>query len=242
MKIEFLGHASFLLTTSAGTRIVTDPFDPGAYPDALKYRQFDGDANIVTVSHEHSDHGAAGIVGGSPIIIKGDGKFKVAEADVSGFRTCAGTTGDHGQNPETAYVEFLGIATYHDDDRGAKRGRNTVFVISADGLRIAHMGDLGHVLTADQAAEIGAVDVVMVPVGGYYTIDAAQAWKVVEQLSARIVIPMHYANEKCLFPIAGVEDFIAGRPNVMREGVTTFEVGPSNLPEEQSVVVLEPAL
>ena len=98
------------------------------------------------------------------------------------------------------------------------------------------MGDLGHVLTADQAAEIGAVDVIMVPVGGYYTIDAAQAWRVIDQLNARIAMPMHYSNDKCLFPIAGVEDFIAGRPNVVREGVSSIEVTPANLPAQQTVI------
>lgn len=218
MKIEYLGHASFLLTTSAGTRIVTDPFDPAAYPDALKYRGFDETADIVTISHDHGDHSAASMVKGNPMIIKGDGKYKAEE------------------------VEFLGVGTFHDDDRGSKRGKNTVFVISVDGLRIAHMGDLGHVLTADQAAEIGAVDVVLIPVGGYYTIDAEQAGKVADQLSAQIVIPMHYANEKCSFPIAGVDDFIAGKPNVTREGVTSFEITPDTVPHEQSVVVLEPTL
>lgn len=218
MEIQYLGHASFLLTTSAGTRIVTDPFDPSAYPDTLKYRRFTGSADIVTLSHEHRDHAAASIVGGYPIIIKGDGKFKAAE------------------------VEFIGIGTFHDDEHGAKRGRNTVFVISVDGLRIAHLGDLGHVLTSDKAAEIGGVDVALVPIGGNYTIDAEQAWKVVEQLGARVVIPMHYANDKCLFPIAGVEGFIAGKPNVTREGATSIKISHEHLPDQQTVIVIEPAL
>jgi len=218
MKIEYLGHASFLLTTDAGTRIVTDPFDPEAYKDSLRFRAIREPADIVTLSHEHGDHSAAHLVSGSPIIIKGNGKFIANE------------------------VEFAGIGTYHDDSQGARRGGNTVFVISVDGLRIAHLGDLGHVLTADQAAEIGSVDVALVPVGGYYTIDAAQAWEVVGQIDARVAIPMHYRNEKCCFPIAGVDEFIKGRPNVMREGVSSFEIGTQNLPDERWVVVLEPSL
>lgn len=225
MKIDYLGHASFLLTTSAGTRIVTDPFDPAGYPDKMKYRPFRGTADVVTVSHEHADHGAVSLVGGSPVIVKGDGKFRVDEV-----------------GSEEAFIDLLGVGTFHDDERGSKRGRNTVFVISAEGLHIAHMGDLGHVLTADQAAEIGAVDVVMVPIGGYYTINAEQAWKVADQLSAQIIIPMHYANDKCSFPIATVDDFIAGRPNVKRTGVTSIEIGPDDIPDEPTVVVLEPSL
>jgi L-ascorbate metabolism protein UlaG (beta-lactamase superfamily) len=218
VKIQYLGHASFLLVTNSGTRIVTDPFDPAAYPDTMRYKRFEGCADIVTISHDHRDHSEADVVKGNPVIIKGVGKFKAEE------------------------VDFLGVGTFHDDEKGSKRGKNTVFVISADGLTVAHMGDLGHVLTADQAAEIGAVDVVLLPIGGYYTIDPEQAWKVADQLSAQIVIPMHYANEKCSFTIAGVEAFTAGRANVTRKGVSTLEVTRETVPAEQQVIVLEPSL
>ena len=94
-------------------------------------------------------------------------------------------------------------------------------------------------LTADQAAEIGAVDVALIPVGGYYTIDAAEAQRVAEQIEARIVIPMHYRTSKCDFPIAGVDDFLAGKPNVVRQGSSVLEVTKDSLPEEQRIVVLE---
>ncbi len=218
MKIQFLGHASFLITTDAGTRIVTDPFDPAAYVGRLSYRAFDEPADVVTQSHEHGDHSGTSTVKGCPVIIKGAGKFKANE------------------------VEFLGVETYHDCSRGAERGRNTVFVMAVDGMRVAHFGDLGHVLTADQAAEIGAVDIALIPVGGYYTIDAAKAWEVAGQVSAQIVIPMHFANEKCLFPIAGVDEFTAGKPRVTREGVTTLEIRAEDIPAEMTIVVLEPTL
>lgn len=218
MKIQYLGHASFLITTDAGTRVVTDPFDPAAYEGKMTYRAFNEPADAITLSHEHKDHSGAHVVTGSPVIIKGNGRFMAKE------------------------VGFLGVGTYHDAEHGAKRGGNTVFVISVDGLRIAHMGDLGHVLTADQAAEIGSVDVALVPVGGFYTIDAEQASRVAEQISARIVVPMHYSNPKCSFPIAGVEDFTAGKTNVTREGGTTLEVSAADLPSSPRIVVLEPAL
>lgn len=218
MKIQFLGHSSFLITTDAGTRIVTDPFDPDKYKDSLLYRPYTEAADIVTLSHEHADHGAAHIVAGSPIIIKGNGKFVASE------------------------VEFLGVETYHDESHGAERGRNTVFLIGADELRIAHMGDLGHVLSADQAAEIGKVDVALIPVGGYYTIDATKAAKVAEQIEAKIVIPMHYSNEKCSFPIAGVDQFIRDKSNVIRQGSSIIEIRKETLPQEQQIVLLDYAL
>ncbi len=219
MTIEYLGHASFLLTTDAGTRIVIDPFDPKAYTQkAFGYRAFQESADIVTISHDHHDHNAAHEVKGSPIIIKGNGKFIAKE------------------------VEFEGVGTWHDDARGAKRGGNTVFIISVDNLRIAHLGDLGHVLTADQAAQIGNVDIAMIPVGGTYTINAAQAWEVAAQIDAQIIIPMHYHTQKCDFPIAGVEEFVKGHPRVTRMSTTTLDINRENIAKEQSVVILEPRL
>jgi L-ascorbate metabolism protein UlaG (beta-lactamase superfamily) len=134
------------------------------------------------------------------------------------------------------------VETSHDDAHGEQRGKNNVFVVSADGLRVAHMGDLGHVLNADQAAEIGTVDVALVPVGGYYTIDAAQASKVVEQVGAKIVIPMHYSSDKCLFPIAGVDGFLEGKPDVIRQGTPEVDVTKAALPTKRQIIVLETAL
>jgi len=218
MTIQFLGHSSFLITTSAGTRIVTDPFDPADYGGQFGYRRFGQPADIVTVSHEHRDHSRHEVVKGSPLVIKGGGKFAAGDA------------------------EFLGVATFHDQSNGAQKGRNTVFVISADELRVAHMGDLGHVLTADQAAEIGAVDVLLVPVGGNYTIDAAQADKVADQVGAKVVVPMHFRSEKCSFPITGVEAFTRGKANVTQQRGSTLEVTRSSLPADRQIVVLEPAL
>jgi L-ascorbate metabolism protein UlaG (beta-lactamase superfamily) len=215
MTIRFLGHSSFLITTGAGTRILTDPFDPADYGDEFNYAAFTGPVEVVTISHDHRDHSGYRKIKGSPVIIKGQGTFGAEDA------------------------EFLGVATCHDAAQGAQRGANTVFVISADGLRIAHMGDLGHVLTADQAAEIGNVDVALIPVGGYYTIDAEQAGRVAEQVDANIVIPMHYLTDKCSFPIAGVEEFVRGKANVSRPGRSLLKVTKESLPSERQIVVLK---
>lgn len=219
MRIKYLGHASFVITTDAGTRVLTDPFDATEYPDKLLFDKIEEAVDVVTVSHGHRDHaGNLADLPGAPVIIRGNGKF-VAEG-----------------------VDFLGVETFHDSVRGGQRGGNTVYVMTADGLRVAHMGDLGHVLTSDQAAEIGAVDVVLVPVGGYYTVDAEEAARVVEQIDARIIIPMHYRNEKCLFPIAPVDDFIAGKDNVVRAERPELEISTDSLPAETQIVVLETAL
>ncbi|MCE5313665.1 MAG: MBL fold metallo-hydrolase [Armatimonadota bacterium] len=218
MRIQFLGHASFLITTSAGTKILTDPYNPGAYPGVISYSVFDEPVDIVTISHEHNDHKAVHLIKGHPMVIRGNGKFSA-----------------HG-------VEFWGVETFHDAQHGAKRGRNTVFIISADDLRIAHMGDLGHVLTADQASEIGTVDIVMIPTGGNFTIDARQAATVAGQIGAKIVIPMHYRTAKCAFDIAGVNEFTEGKPNVTLQKSSVLEVAAGQLPAAQQIIVLEPAL
>lgn len=218
MRIQYLAHASFLITTSAGTRIVTDPFDPKIYTQELYYREFNEPADIVTISHEHGDHCGIRVVKGSPVVIKGNGKF-IADK-----------------------VEFLGVATYHDESHGEQRGKNTVFVIRVDGLRIAHLGDLGHVLTADQAVEIGAVDVAFIPVGGYYTIDVAKAEKVSEQLKAKIVIPMHYKTDRIELPIVGVDEFTRGKDNVIYKDDSILDVTAGSMPDIRQIVVLKPAL
>lgn len=218
MKIKYLAHASFLITTSSGTRVVTDPVNPECYEGSITYGRFDEQADVVTISHEHRDHANADIVRGNPMVIRGNGKFIAAG------------------------VEFFGVETFHDTAHGAERGKNTVFVISADGLSVAHLGDLGHVLNADQAAEVGAVDVALIPVGGFYTIDAIQAARVAEQIDARIIMPMHYATPKCTFPIAGVEEFLSGKPNVERPGKSEIEVTRDSLPAEPTIVVLDYAL
>jgi L-ascorbate metabolism protein UlaG (beta-lactamase superfamily) len=218
MRIKYLGHSSFLITTDDGVKILTDPYDPAKYVGRLMFKLLDEPVDIVTISHHHNDHSAFGLIEGTPVIIRGNGKFMANG------------------------VDFLGVETFHDADRGAERGRNTVFIITANDMRIAHLGDLGHVLTADQAAEIGSVDVALVPIGGNVTIDGEQAEKVADQIGAQIVIPMHYRNTKCLFDIAGVDEFLQGKPNVARPGRSELNVSADTLPQAREIVVLEPTL
>jgi len=117
-----------------------------------------------------------------------------------------------------------------------------VFVFEADGLRVCHCGDLGHLLTPQQVAAIGRVDVLLVPVGGTFTLDAAGARKVAAQLEARVAIPMHYKTDKLGFDIAGVEEFLRGQANVKRVGAPEVELGTDTLPPAPEVWVLEHAL
>lgn len=213
MKVKWLGHASFLLTSDKGTKIITDPYTVGG---GLSYGQINESADVVTVSHEHGDHNNASAVGGKPVIIKG-----AVNQDVKG-------------------IKLHGVSVFHDESNGKERGTDTVFTFAIDKLKVCHLGDLGHLLTEQQAKDIGPVDVLFIPVGGFFTIDAANATKVCEQLKPKVIIPMHFKTSKCGYPIAGVEDFLKGKASVKKETGSEIEV--KTLPASAEIRVLQPAL
>ncbi|MBI2587637.1 MBL fold metallo-hydrolase [Candidatus Amesbacteria bacterium] len=207
MEITYLGHASFRLKGKTAT-VVTDPYDE-------KLAKFPRDvaADIVTVSHDHFDHNAVKSVQGLAFSVQGPGEYEVKG------------------------VSIIGVHTWHDDKNGAERGENTVYIMEMDGLRLAHLGDLGHKLSQEQLDEMGPIDVVLVPVGGVYTIDAKMAAEVVKQVDPGVAIPMHY---KQLNPeLGGVEDFLKemGKPGV--QPVPKYVISADRLPTELQVVVLE---
>ncbi len=200
MKIRWLGHACFLITSSKGTRILTDPFD-----ETVGYAVPSVEADYVTVSHEHFDHNAVKFVKGRPRVIRGEGTHQLGD------------------------VTAHGVHTFHDEARGAKRGENTVFVFDVDGIRLCHLGDLGHVPAQDQVSAIGKVDVLLIPVGGTYTIDAAAAAKVTEMLAPRVVVPMHYKTDAMSFPIEPVDAYLKKVGGGTRTGSTTLELTEKDL-------------
>lgn len=218
MKIQYLGHASFRLTDSAGVSIVTDPYEPGGYDGAVGYGKQTEPADIATISHEHGDHNYPAAVPGNPEVVKGVGRHLVKG------------------------IEINGVASYHDGKEGAERGPNTMMCFKLDGINVCHAGDLGHQPTDVQKAAIGQVDVLLVPVGGVFTVDAAGASKVVEALNPKIVIPMHFKTDKCGFPLAKPDDFLAGKANVQNTGSSQIELDRASLPASTQVVLLSPAL
>lgn len=215
MKLKWLGHASFLITAADGTKIITDPYTPGG---PLTYAPIAESADIVTVSHEHGDHNNAGAVKGNPQLIKG-----------AGSKTVKG-------------VAVKGVASFHDAAKGAQRGQNTIFSITVDGMRIVHLGDLGHTLNADQVKEVGAADILLTPVGGNFTIDAQTAAQVAEALKAKVVVPMHFKTAHCAYPIDDAEPFLKGRSNVRRVDGSEAEFTKERLPKTTETVVLKHAL
>lgn len=215
MKVKWYGHSAFKLEVQ-GLRIIIDPYESGAY-GGLSYGKIEDEADIVLTSHDHADHGYTKDIKGKFEVIKKEG-----ERQIKG-------------------VNIKAIPSYHDSKKGKERGNNLIFVIEAEGLRIAHMGDLGHVLDEELAKKIGTVDVLFIPVGGFYTIDAKEADKVVEQIDPKIVIPMHYKTEKCNFPISSVDEFLKGK-DYERLEVSEWEVKKENLPQKRKIVVLKHAL
>jgi len=213
MKIKWLGHASFMITSETGIKIITDPYEPD---ERLKYGEINESADIVTVSHEHGDHSNVSGVWGNPEAIRGTAKVK--------------------------RIEFEGIPTYHDDAEGQQRGKNTIFCFEVDGVRVCHLGDLGHLLSDKQMAELGSVDILLIPVGGNYTIDAKVAGQICDRLKPKVIIPMHFKNDKCIFPIAGVDEFLQGKEGVSRLDTSEAEFKQGELPATTKTVVLKPAL
>lgn len=213
MDISYLGHSCFRLN-NRDLSVVMDPYESDFVGFSLS--RVSGD--IVTVSHEHSDHNFADGVNGVKKVFDGAGEYEVSE------------------------VSFIGIPSFHDDKRGEERGKNTIFVVEMDGYRVVHLGDLGHKLTESTLNEIGEVDVLMVPVGGKYTIGPQEAVGVVQAIEPKIVIPMHFKTQKhkadVFGELTGLDDFVSAlglKPK--EEGKLVLKKG-SLLPEDQQLVVL----
>jgi L-ascorbate metabolism protein UlaG (beta-lactamase superfamily) len=220
-KLTWFGQSCFLLETAAGTKILMDPFQKTAgYPIPAGLR-----ADLITVSHEHPDHDNVKLVVNSPKVIHG------VTADKKGWVRIDEKFRD---------VAVRTVGVYHDDKRGALRGLNTVFIFEVGGLRIAHLGDLGHLLDDEELEAIGSVDVLMVPVGGATTLDAYHATRVVDQLHPRLmVIPMHYQTDvpatKDLDP---VDPFLERKANVHRPTSPTVALTPVKARPATEIVVL----
>ena len=179
MKIEYLGHSCFKLTESTGTSVVCDPYDP-----SVGYDMPEVSADAVTVSHHHYDHDNVKAVGGNPAVIDGECSY-----DLPG-------------------VEINAIKSFHDGTRGKKRGDNLIFKFRMDGIDICHLGDLGEACSSELIDVLLPVNVLLIPVGGTYTIDAEMAKEYVDRIMPDIVIPMHYRTKDCKLDIDKVDEFI----------------------------------
>lgn len=205
MKVRWHGHACFEVIGQA--KVLDDPHDG----KSIGIKAPKASHDVALLSHDHFDHNAVGVLGGKPIVVKTPGE-----------RTEKG-------------IKITGVETCHDDLGGAKRGKNIAYAYEIEGVRFAHLGDLGHVLTDEQAVKLGRVDVLFVPVGGVFTVDAAKALQVVEKLKPRVIVPMHYRYGGLTLGIASVTDFTKKLPKTMkvREVGSEIEFASEDLPEKQ---------
>lgn len=180
MKIQWLGHSAFKLEESTGTVIVTDPFEESAVGYAMQSVK----ADAVTVSHQHTDHNAVNLVTGNPIVIDKPGAY-----DVKG-------------------VHISAIEEYHDAYQGRDRGMNLIFKYRLDGVDVVHMGDIGEQCSIEMSENIGSVNILIIPVGGNYTIDAEAAKEYIDLLMPDIAIPMHYKTRETELDVDRVEQFL----------------------------------
>lgn len=213
MYITWIGHSCFKLqdkTSADGITLVTDPFDKSV---GLKTPNFEAD--IVTISHDHYDHNNIDALRGQPYVVKNAGEY-----DIKG-------------------VTIYGVESFHDDKGGKEKGLNIIYRIDMDDISVVHLGDLAHILDNKQLEILVGTDILLVPVGGKYTLDAKKAVEVVSQIEPRIVIPMHYKLPDLKMDIDGVDKFIKEIGIKPREE-ERLKINKKDLPaEDMELVVLK---
>lgn len=179
MKITYLAHSTFLLENNSGSRLITDPVDKGSGYDLHQVK-----ADVVTISHHHFDHDAVDQISGDPIVLDKAEKYEVCGFSITGY------------------------PAFHDEVKGAKRGSNILFRIESDGKTVVHLGDLGHFPSEEQLNALSGADALLIPVGGIFTIDGAQAYDLASRLSPKVVIPMHFSTPELTFRLNSLNDFL----------------------------------
>ena len=213
MEITFIGHSCFKIKGKDLT-VVIDPYDP-----KIGYKLPKLDCDVLLVSHEHFDHNNI--------------------AGVSGYRLLVNTAGEY----EISDTTILGIQTFHDSKDGSERGKNIIYSIYIDGLNVVHLGDLGHELSDTVIEKLGVVDVLLIPVGGTYTIDAETASKVISSVEPSIVIPMHYQTPDLKgIELGSLDKFLDEMGMESNGKIDKFKIGSrSELPDDTEIVVLNPS-
>ncbi len=209
MEINWLGHSCFKIKGKQAT-VITDPYSPDT-----GYTLGKQSAAIVTVSHQHPGHNCIAAINGEPHPVTGPGEYEINN------------------------VLIIGLASFHDNEKGNIRGKNTIYLIEMDDITLCHLGDLGHPLTDEQTEEMGNVDILMLPVGGISTINASTAASIVRQIEPKIVLPMHYGTPSLKRELDPVEKFL--------KEIGTHDIAPqpkltitkNNLPLIMQVSVLE---
>jgi len=209
VEIRWLGHSCFVLKGKEKT-VLTDPYCP-----ELGYSLGEREANIVTVSHFHPGHSYVEGIANSPKQIKGPGEYEIGN------------------------IFITGLASYHDKEKGETRGKNTIYLIEVEGLRLCHLGDLGHALTSSLAGELGNCDILFLPVGEVSTITVDEAAEIVKQLTPHIVIPMHYKTDMLTRNLERADKFLAKMGIHEMQPKPKLLITQTSLPSDLQIVVFD---
>jgi L-ascorbate metabolism protein UlaG (beta-lactamase superfamily) len=208
MEITWLGYSCFRLKGKNIT-VVTDPFPPG-----IGYSLDKTSANIVTISHSHKEHSYVSGISGQPKLISRPGEYEIGGALI------------------------IGISAFHDGESGTILGKNNIYAIEVDDVTVCHLGDLGHPLSSNQTEELGNIDVLLIPVGGGTTINAAQAAALVRNIEPKIVIPMHYKTPALTKELDPIDKFLREMGLAGVEPLPKLNITRANLPLTTQVTVL----
>lgn len=220
MLITWIGHSCFKIQTKSKNStlnpqevmLITDPYDPSLTGIKMPKLQ----ADIVTISHNHGDHAYLSAIKGEPFVIDSVGEYEI----------------------KNNYI--IGVKSFHDKTEGKDRGENIIYIIEAEGLRLAHLGDLGHKLTDRQLEFVKDVDILFVPIGGILTIDAKDAVEIISQVEPRIIIPMHYKTKGVKIKLDSIEKFCK-EIGVCEKPVDKLKISKKELPQEKTnVVIMKP--
>lgn len=217
MNITWYGQSCFQISSTQGKNnhvsIVIDPFDEntGLRPPRLQ-------ADVLLVTHDHHDHNNVKAVSGQPLVITGPGEYEIKGAFIQG------------------------ILGFHDNSQGTQRGNVTIYTIETEEMRICHLADLGQKeLSSDQLDKIGDVDILMIPAGGVYTIEAAEAVKIIAQIEPKIIIPMHYKIPKLKIKLDAIDKFLKAMGIKKIEPLPKLSIKKKDIsPEETKIIVLQP--
>lgn len=213
MLINWIGHSCFRIIPDNGKVIVTDPFEGIGIEMKETY------ADILLISHGHGDHSAKGKVTGAYKLLEGPGEYQETGVSITGFDS------------------------YHDNEQGRLRGHNTIFRIRADGLTVTHLGDLGCIPDEGLLRELRGTDVLLIPVGGNYTIGPAEALELISLLEPNIIIPMHYRTEGVMLDIGRLYEFeeaVKGHYAFSSTGSDSLNIEPSEMGRRTKIIALQP--
>lgn len=214
MQIDFLAHACFLLTDDRGVRVMLDPYESGGFSGRVGYAPITDAPDVVVITHDHLDHSHTATLPGAFDVLRMDG--------------------------EARGITARSVQAFHDEQYGERFGGVIdMKVVGIDGLSVCHCGDLGEQLRPHQLEALGAVDVLIVPTGGYYTLGPDGAAAVARAVAPRWIVPCHYKTDRCGFDIAPVDPFLAHFDRVIRAESSTWRIERSTLPDEPTVLLLD---